>query len=107
MSADVVKLPDPPKPPEWIVGPFEEWRVVIEGREIPRLQARRFQARPGMVSFLLDRRFGLDVPEEYAYQVAHYIANAMAIGAGYPWLGAEAKSTPFAPQVREIKGPLP
>jgi hypothetical protein len=102
MTDNIVKLPDPPKPPEWMIGPFEEWRVVIEGREIPKLQARKFESRPGTVSFLLDHRFGLDVPEELAYQVAWYVANAMAIGAGYAYLGADEKFKPFAVKLNAI-----
>ena len=100
---NVVKMPDPPKRPDWIVGPFEEWRVIIEGREIPRLQARR--GTDGMVHFPLDHRFGLDVPEELAYPVACYVANAMAIGAGYAWHGADEKYKPFGVKTGEISLP--
>jgi hypothetical protein len=98
---NVTHLPDPPKRPDWIVGPFEEWRVIIDGRMIPRLNARRLSS--GGVSLLLDKRFILDIPDEgLAYQVASFVANALAIGEGYPWSGAETKSQPFAPQAHAL-----
>lgn len=73
--------------------------VIVDGRAIPRLRMLR---KGDMVSFTLDGRFGLDVPKEHATSVAWFVANAMAIGEGYPWLGAESKSRPFAPKCMEI-----
>lgn len=93
--SEVVDFPEQ-KRPEWIVGPFEEYRVIVDGRMIPRLGAVR-QDDGGVVLFL-DNRFMLRVPEEgLAYQVAAFVANALAIGEGYPFAGAESKSRPFAP----------
>ena len=75
--ADIVNLPTP-KMPEWIVGPFEEYRVIIDGRMIPRLNALRMS--DGRVSLLLDKRFIIDLPDEgLAYQVASFAANALAM----------------------------
>jgi len=101
MADNVVDLPTV-KMPEWIVGPFEEYRVIIEGRQIPRLNALRLS--DGRVSLLLDRRFILDLPNEgLAYQVATFVANALAIGEGYAYSGSTSKGAPFAPYAGEIK----
>jgi len=97
----VVRLPEPPKPPEWIVGPFEEYRVVIEGRVIPNLTARRLQS--GGVTLCVDRRWMAEFANPAdAYQAAWLIANAMAVASGYPWLGASNKDMPFAPEAMEV-----
>ncbi len=101
---NVVKLPDPPKSPEWIVGPFEEYRVVIHGRMIPDLTALRLKG--GGVMLSLDHRFLIEIPDEgLAYQVAAFVANALAIGSGYPFSGAETKERPFAPKAIAISNP--
>ncbi len=103
MSDDnVVQLPPLTEPPEWIIGPFESWRVVIDGRMIPRLNA--FRQTDGRVTLILDGRFLLDLPSDgIARRVADFVANALAIGAGYPWMGADGKEMPFAPKVSEVK----
>jgi prepilin signal peptidase PulO-like enzyme (type II secretory pathway) len=98
---NVVEMPAP-KIPEWIVGPFEEYRVVIDGRMIPRLNALRLS--DGRVSLMLDKRFILDLPDEgLALQVASFVANALAIGEGYAFLGSTSKEMPFAPYAGEVK----
>lgn len=98
---NIVTLPEKKKL-EWIVGPFEEWRVVIDGRMIPKLTA--YRQTDGRVTLSLDHRFIIDLPDEgLAYQVAAFAANAMAIGKGYPWSGAESKQQPFAPQAHAIE----
>jgi hypothetical protein len=76
--------------------------VIIEGRAIPKLLMLR---RGDTVNFTLDGRFGLEVPKEHAIPVAHFIANAMAIGAGYPWHGADSNSRPFATPCIPIEFP--
>jgi len=89
------------KPPSFLVGPFQEWRVQIDGRIIPRLTGFREGDRVWLV---LDRRFGLECANEsIAYQTAAFVANALAIGEGYSNYGAEAKGQPFAPIGCEIK----
>ena len=77
--------------------------VVIEGREIPGLM---MMDRGEMISLQLDRRFEIDVPIEYAHPVAWMMANALAIGAGYPYLGSPNKDRPFAPEVRGLPNGL-
>jgi hypothetical protein len=99
--ADIHSFPGPPAAPEWIIGPFEENRVVVEGRMIPGLTAHR-QA-DGRVTLIVDRRFMVDFPsDEVARQAAWLVAQALAIGAGYSHLGAEGKDRAFAPMCAEI-----
>lgn len=90
------------KPVEWIIGPFPaKYRVVIDGRRIPNLNARPHD--DGSVTLVVDGRFAADFPDNNsAYQAARLIANAMAIGAGYPSLNAETKDRPFAPLSMKI-----
>jgi hypothetical protein len=91
-------------PPPLLVGPFKEWRVIVQGRVIPKLTGYKYE--DGRVSLTLDHRIGADFPnEEIASQAAWMIANAMAIGAGYPSMMADSKDAPFAPKGCEIKLP--
>lgn len=85
--------------PQWIIGPFETYHVVINGRLIPNLTARR---RGEKTSITVDGRITITVPNETAYQVAAFAADVLAIGAGYSHAGAESKDRPFAPRVAEI-----
>ena len=95
MTDNVTKFPEPEKAPPLLVGPFQEWRVMVDGRMIPNLTG--FKYEDGRVALSVDHRFGADFPnEEIAYQAAWLIANAMAIGAGYPSMSAESKDRPFA-----------
>jgi hypothetical protein len=98
MSDNVISFPTE-QPPELLYGPFEEYRVVVDGRSIPKLTGRE---NGDTVDFTLDHRFGLTVPKELAHQVAWFVANAMAIGAGYSHLGAESKQKPFAPRIGQL-----
>lgn len=98
---EVTDFPPPAPKRELLHGPFEEWRVVLDGFQIPFLTGRK--QPDGRVWLELDHRFAGEFSEEDAWQVAHLVANALAIGAGYPWYGAPSKDHPFAPQVMEIK----
>lgn len=96
---DIAKFPSAKT--EWLIGPFEEYRVLVEGRQIPKLTGVR--RADGTVSLSVDHRFcGIFSTERDAEQAAFLIANAMAIGAGYPCLSAPSKEHPFAPVSREI-----
>lgn len=63
---------------------MEGSRIVLNGHEVPRLRAFK---KPHVVSLVLDNRFGLDVPPNLAEPVVSFIANALAIGAGYSCFG--------------------
>lgn len=95
----VVDFPEQ-KPPEFIFGPFTENRVVIEGRNIPYLTANKIG--DDRVELIVDRRWSATFAAADAYQAAWLMANAMAVASGYPYLGADNKQMPFAPQVMQL-----
>lgn len=99
----VVQMPPQPKPPELLIGPFEYYKVQVDGRIIPRLSGFKDGDK---IALVLDGRLSCSFPEEYARQAAWLIANALAIGEGYSHLGALNKDKPFAPIGCEI-GKLP
>jgi hypothetical protein len=95
MSEDnVVQFPPLEKRPDLLVGPFEEWRVQVEGRIIPRLTGYHDGDK---IALVVDHRFSSSFEPDAAYSAAWLIAQAMAIAEGYPFLGAETKQQPFAP----------
>ena len=97
---DVVQFPQT-KPPELLVGPFEYWKVVVDGRAIPNLTGHR---EADGIWFTIDHRLmGGPFDEAAAYQAANLIAQGMAVAAGYSHAGAASKDMPFAPQL----SPLP
>jgi hypothetical protein len=100
MADNVFHLPPPPEQPDFLVGPFETWKVCVEGRLIPRLTG----FREGDQTFLVvDERFAVAFPHDLARSAAWLIANAMAVSEGYSHLGAEQKGAqPFAPKAMEI-----
>jgi hypothetical protein len=72
-----------------IIGPFNDYRVTIDGYQVPRLRAVRVN---GLISMTLDHRFGCDIPDdERAYPIIHFIATAMAVGAGYSCVGENSQ----------------
>lgn len=77
-----------------IIGPFPDYRVTIDGYEVPDLRAVRVN---GMISMTLDHRFGCDIPDdEHAHSIIWFIANVMAVAAGYSCFGENAKpANPF------------
>lgn len=103
--ADIVDFPPQHETPSLVGPPLRGNRVVVDGRIIPSLTCHQTTAS---VEFILDGRFSLEVPngsDPSASQIAWMLANALAIGAGYPSLGAEAKGGPFARQMWVIDKP--
>jgi hypothetical protein len=98
MSDNVTQFPIEP-PPKLLVGPFEEYRVVVDGRVIPRLTGHY---EGDKIALVLDGRFSHSFSQGDAYSAAWLIANALAIGAGYSHLGAESKEHPFAPKAMQV-----
>ena len=76
------------------------YTAVVEGREIPRLGVK--ERGPDKISIFLDNRWAIDVPRELSGAVCWMIANALAIGEGYAFLGSPNKDKPFAPEVISI-----
>lgn len=84
----------------FLIGPFETWKVQVEGRVIPRLTGF---VEGDRVALIVDGRFSASFLPADAKQAAWLIAQALAIGEGYSFLGAEQKSQPFAPKGMEIE----
>lgn len=96
---NVVNMPPAPKQPDLLIGPFQAWRVQVDGRIIPRLTGHPDGDK---IALVVDGRFSASFAKDDAYQVAWLIAQAMAVSEGYPHLGAETKSRAFAPNGMEI-----
>lgn len=75
-------------------------QVIVDGRAIPLLFATDHGST---VDFILDDRFSYEVPREWSKLFAAAMAQAMAIGAGYPHLGTESRERPFAPRIAQIE----
>ena len=73
--------------------------VIVEGREIPRLH---LIDRGDMIEFIIDGRFGYDVPRDQSRIFATAVATALAVGEGHASINSDAPSRCFAPQVRTI-----
>lgn len=94
---NITDFPTKPVQPDWLIGPFEEYRVIVDGRQIPNLTGLRME--DGRVALFVDHRFSGEFSTELdAQQAAWLIAHAMAISSGYTHLGALTKDQPFAPQ---------
>ena len=95
---NVMQMP-PVERPELLVGPFEEWRVQVDGRIIPRLTGYHDGDR---IALVVDGRFGASFSKDDAYHAAWLIAQALAVGEGYSHLGAASKEKPFAPRGMQL-----
>lgn len=81
-------------------GPFETYKLTINGFKIPHLTGRLID---GMWHFNLDGRFACDVPEMYGLGAAWMIANAMAVGAGYSCFGENSQLlNPFKTRLHRV-----
>jgi hypothetical protein len=81
------------------IGPFQEYRITVNGYRVPRLTGHIID---DVLTLCLDNRFALDVPEEYAIPVVQFVANALAVGAGYSCFGEN--SEPVNPFNRRMYG---
>lgn len=92
---DVLKFPEQLGPPD-MRGPVRFGSsVIIDGRHIPKIH---MHDKGETIELILDERLCYEFPKEWAYHAASFAANAMAIGAGYAFFGAESRDRPFAPQ---------
>lgn len=101
--ADIIDFPPPIDPnaaaEAMLVGPFETYRIVVDGRCIPHLTAFRDGDK---IALVVDDRFSHSFNKADAYQAAWLIGNALAVGAGYSHIGAETKEQPFAPIMSQM-----
>ena len=63
------------------VGPFEHHDVVVNGWRVPYLEATPLNG--GVVRLCLDGRFGLDLSVADAEHVVPFVADCIAVAAGY------------------------
>lgn len=84
------------------IGPFvEEWKVSLDGYEVPNLTA--IVREDGNVMLSLDHRYGMEgTPEECAKWI-WFVATAMAIGAGYSSFG-ENSTKDWNPYKKGLSG---
>lgn len=88
------------KYPELLCGPFEEYRVIVDGRRMPLLTGYKDGDNFWLV---VDNRFACGpFDEASAHQAARLAGQCMAICKGYPHLGADTKDQPFAPVVSSL-----
>lgn len=101
MTDNVLDFPVLSEPPALLIGPFETYEVIVQGRRIPGLTGRKRE--DGAVSLTVDGRFGAEFPnEEVAGQAAWLIAQAMAIASGYTHMEADRPGRPFASIVHHV-----
>jgi len=63
------------------VGPFDRYEVVVNGWQVPLLQAQ--PAPGGRVTIRLDDRFGLDLSIQEAERVLPFVAHSIAVTLGF------------------------
>ena len=91
-----------------IVGPFEEYRLIVDGYSVPCAEARENDG--GTVTFILDKRLAWTIPAGAFEDVAHLVATAYALGLGLPCapqadgLGDQAES--YARQLERVPSML-
>lgn len=99
---NVTPLPkrEEPTQEDLLIGPFEHYNVMVDGRVMPLLTGFREGDKYWLV---VDHRFACGpFGEEEARQAARLAGQAMAVTAGYPHLGADSKQQPFAPRGMSI-----
>ena len=74
--------------------------VIVDGRRIPHMA---IVEKTDAYELFLDDRFCISVKPDFIHEVTWMVAQALAIGAGYKWIGGEKHGVPFAPQVAELK----
>src|SRR5437016_1193791 len=70
-----------PRPVVDYVGPFEHHEVVVDGWQVPLLEATPMVG--GRVSLTLDKRFGLDLDLAEAERFVPFLAHAISVAMGY------------------------
>jgi hypothetical protein len=98
---NIVNFPEGEKPSALLVGPFTYYKVIVDGRVIPRLTGMHSGDK---ITLIVDNRFAADFAPDDARQAAWLIAEAMAIGEGYSHAGAPNKDRSFAPIGMQIGG---
>jgi hypothetical protein len=87
-----------------MIGPVyrDPYDVVSGGYSVPHLTAMPLKDKPGHWVLTLDRRFSIECEDLEMRKWVWFVANAMALGAGYPCHGAKEKFNPFRVRVSHI-----
>ena len=86
-----------------IIGPFSEYRLVVDGYSVPFVEAHEDDG--GTVTFIMDNRLAWTVPAGAFEDVAHLIATAYALGIGLPCFPSENYEPPSMEQVPAVMRP--
>lgn len=89
------------------LGPLNTGPIILGGNRVPHIIGSETQYGT-KASFVLDHRFGLTIPIEYAEDVMTFVAHAMAVAGGYSCFGEGSRPiNPFsirAMRIDEING---
>jgi hypothetical protein len=83
------------------VGPFKEYRVVVNGWQVPLLEGEELDG--GTVWLTLDNRLGCEIPAGLAEKVVPFIADCIAVALGY---GCHPRGDEVPREVALKRGPL-
>jgi len=82
-----------------LIGPFkiyEYYSVRARGCKVPHIHCRKLGGeQDGYIEVILDNRMSYLIGEDEAEVVLALVADAMAVAAGYPCMGATEKMNPF------------
>ena len=63
------------------VGPFQRYEVVVNGRQVPFVNATMMPG--GRIHLNLDKRLGIDLTVEEAERFVPFLADSIAVAMGY------------------------
>lgn len=106
------ELPSPeeqlglPEPAVQAIGPWvDSYRLTVYGYEVPYLEAHLDPGTEDQWSLSLDHRYGLDCSHAELERWLPFLANAMAVAAGYTSFGEHAQPTnPFHKRLIGLAG---
>ena len=89
-----------------MVGPFDDsfnYRVKVDGCEVPYIRASMMKGTEDRWVLCLDNRFMLEVPHDEVQRWMWFVADAMAVAAGWSCHGKQGRRmNPFAVGMVEI-----
>jgi hypothetical protein len=88
------------------IGPFQEqWKVSLGGYRLPMVSA--IPQEDGNICLSLDERYLIEGTPEECAKWLWFVANAMAIGAGYSCFGENSSKDPNPFKVQMARIALP
>jgi hypothetical protein len=74
------------------VGPFHDYRVVLDGYRVPYLDANLIAGTEDLWRLGVDNRFSHNFPDAEFQKIVPLFANAMAVAGGYTRFGKESQA---------------